>query len=68
MANVKKGKGPTTPVSVLLYGADLEALERIRQTMGGHSSKGDAIRLCIKLIDDQVQTAKKPKKEKGTNE
>jgi hypothetical protein len=63
MANVKKGKGPTTPLSVVLYSAEVEALERIRHTMGSHASRGDVIRLCIKLIDDQVQTAKRPKKE-----
>jgi hypothetical protein len=55
MANVKKGQGPTTPVTVLFYAQDLERIKRILSHMGPHSSKGDAVRLCIKMIDDQLK-------------
>ena len=65
MANVKKGNGKPTPVTILFYPADLMALQRIRNVMGGHSSKGDVVRLCINMIDGQMNKAKK---EKGTNE
>lgn len=55
MANIKKGVGPTTPVTVLFYPADMERIKRIMSAMGPHSSKGDVVRLCIKMIDDQLK-------------
>lgn len=61
MANVKKGDGPTKPITVLFYQSDLDRIRRIMAVMGPHSSKGDVVRLCLKMIDDQL-------KKKATNE
>jgi len=68
MANVRKGKGKPTPVTILFYPADLIALQRIKNDMGGHASKGDVVRLCINMIDQQITKFKHVNKEKETNE
>lgn len=69
--NRRKGVGQYRSLGVGLYPTHLAALERIRQVMGSSGAKptvGDAIRICIELVDKQLreQAAKKEKDNAGS--
>lgn len=66
--NRRKGVGQYRSLGVGLYPTHLAALERIRQVMGSSGAKpsvGDAIRICIELVDKQLREQAATKKEKS---